>query len=389
MRHSLLSVALVASLLYVAVCGWTRQRAPKWADVEEHRCRFDELQARMISTRTSLVGDVSRKRSVVTASAEWQPIRIAVFTGDVAASRQHCTKAGQRSTSFTGHTVTCEADDVLTSTKKQILLDLLIPSTVQLHEEHLHVQREGGNIVVNSLVKEDPFCRQFSIPAAHKKAGVANADFVLYMSVRPTTQDTVAWATTCQYFTNGRPAVGVANVSPRYISDNLQMMRVVALEMLHALGFNVHNFQARSMVSSVSVRVAGSVSVPVINSPSVSVRAQHHFGCSTPAYLKLDSLGGTSTKSSPELHLSAKDKLTAGSDGAGVYSALTIAAMEDLGYYRGSYSMAEPIRDGNDPVGELATEKHTVNGVSLLPEVFCTFVFFFFLFTTLFLNPSD
>ncbi|KAK7199159.1 Leishmanolysin [Novymonas esmeraldas] len=60
-----------------------------------------------------------------------------------------------------------------------------------------------------------------------------------------------------------------------------------------------------------------------------------------------------------------------GSSGAGIYSAITIAAMEDTGYYKGNYSMAEPMVYGRNAGCGLVTDKCVVNGVSQFPEMFC------------------
>ncbi|KAK7199251.1 major surface protease gp63 [Novymonas esmeraldas] len=371
MRHVLLRAALVAVLVCAVVCISTALLAVGHADFEEHRCGFDEVHAQTMSARVSRVTYADEERSVVPASTAWQPIRIAVFTGDVADSSRYCTAAGQIRPNFRGENVVCGAEDILTSSKKQILMDLLIPLAVQLHTERLSVQRESGNIVVAPSIRRDVLCGQFNIPASHMTTGVANADFLLYVAAGPTSGNNIAWASTCQYFANGRPSVGVADLSPRYITPEPQKVRVVAHEILHALGFIFFNFQARSMVANVS-NIRGKGTSPVINSTNVAAQAQAQYGCSAQTFMELEDAGESGTVYSHWKRRSAKDELMAGISGAGAYSALTIAAMEDMGYYRGNYSMAEPMMYGQSAGCSLTTDKCVVDGVSQFPEMFCS-----------------
>ncbi|KAK7195270.1 major surface protease gp63 [Novymonas esmeraldas] len=373
MRRSLLKTAVAAVLVCAAVRGRAQHVVSEPDVVKEHHRDFDALQARTVSTRVSRgsrVADTAGRPTVITAPSDWTPIRIAVFTFDIDDSGRYCTAAGQRRPDFTGKTVTCEPDDVLTDTKKQTLLEFLIPSAVRLHEERLSVKREEGNIVVDRDTFEASKCRDFSIPASHMREGVANADFVLYVAAGPTVDDTVAWAGMCQYFANGRPSVGVANVSPRDINTDPQEMRAIAHEILHALGFHFHIFEEQRMVGYVD-SLRGKPNVPVIMSPRVAAQARAHFGCEKQTFLELEDKGGEGTELSHWKRRSMKDDLMAGNTVAGIYSAITIAVMEDTGFYKGNYAMAEPMIYGRNAGCELVQEKCVVNGVSRFPEMFC------------------
>ncbi|KAK7199372.1 major surface protease gp63 [Novymonas esmeraldas] len=373
MRRSLLKTAVAAVLVCAAARGRAQHVVSEPEEVKEHHRSFDALQARTVSTRVSRgsrVADTAGRPPLVTAPPDWTPIRIAVFTFDIDDSSRYCTEAGQLRPDFDGDTVICGPDDVLTDTKKQMLLEFLVPSAVRLHEERLSVQRARGNIVVDRLIDQDPECRHFSIPASHRSEGVANADFLLYVASQPTLDSTAAWALTCQYFTKGRPSVGVVNVSPKYITDDQQAMRVVAHEILHALGFSFHVFEEQGMVDYVD-SLRGKSDVPVINSPMVVAQARAHFGCSTQTFLELEDMGGEISELSHWERRSMKDDLMAGTTVAGIYSAITIAAMEDLGFYKGNYSMAEPMMYGRNAGCGLVTDECVVNGVSRFPEMFC------------------
>ncbi|KAK7199338.1 major surface protease gp63 [Novymonas esmeraldas] len=373
MRRSLLRTAVAAVLVCAAVRGRAQHVVSEPDVVKEHHRSFDALQARTASTRVSRgsrVADTAGLPSVITAPPDWKPIRIAVFTYDVDDSRRYCTEAGQLRPDINGNTVTCGPDDILTDIKRETLLEFLIPSAVRMHEERLSVQRERGNIVVDRLIDEDPVCRHFSIPASHRSEGVANADFVLYVAAGPTLDSTVAWAGTCQYFANGRPSVGVANVSPKDITDDPQTMRAIAHEILHALGFNFQVFVEQDMVDY-RRSLRGKSNVLVINSPQVVAQARAHFGCEDQAFLELEDMGDEGTKLSHWKRRSMKDDLMASTSGASIYSAITIAAMEDTGFYKGNYAMAEPMMYGRNAGCGLLTDKCVVNGVSRFPEMFC------------------
>ncbi|KAK7199460.1 major surface protease gp63 [Novymonas esmeraldas] len=373
MRRSLLKTAVAAVFLCAAVRGSAQHVVSEPEEVKEHHRDLDALQARTVSTRVSRgsrVADTAGQPSVLTWPSKWKPIRIAVFAYDVDDSSRYCTEAGQRRPDFAGNTVICGPDDVLTDTKKQTLLEFLIPSAVRMHEERLSVHRKRGNIVVDRDTYQAPRCRHFSIPAVHMREGVSNADFVLYVAAGPIPSGAMAWALTCQNFANGRPSVGVANVSPKYITDDQQAMRVVTHEILHALGFNYHVFEERGMLGYVDA-LRGKWNVPSITSPSVVAQARAHFGCEEQTFLELEDMGGEGTELSHWKRRSMKDDLMAGITVAGIYSAMTIAAMEDTGFYKGNYSMAEPMMYGRNAGCRLRTHDCAVNGVSQFPDMFC------------------
>ncbi|KAK7199509.1 major surface protease gp63 [Novymonas esmeraldas] len=373
MRRSLLKTAVAAVLVCAAVRGRAQHVVSEPEEVKEHHRSFDGVQARTVSTRVSRgsrVADTAGRPLEVTVPPDWKPIRVAVFAYDVAHSSRYCTEAGQLRPDMKGNTVICKPDDVLTDTKKQTLLEFMIPSAVRLHEERLSVQRESGNIVVDLDTVEVTKCRHFSIPDSHRREGVANADFVLYVAAAPTLDTTIAWSLMCQKFRSGRPSVGVANVSPKHITSDPQAIRTIAHEILHALGFNFPVFQERGMVSR-TFSLRGKWFVPVINSPSVAAQVGAHFGCEKQTFLELEDIGGKSTKLSHWKRRSMKDDLMASSNGAGIYSAMTIAAMEDTGFYKGNYAMAEPMMYGRNAGCGLVRRKCVVNGVSQIPEMFC------------------
>lgn len=364
-------------MTFVLVCSVVGvgavQAHPERGDSEEPRCGFDELEAHTIGTGVSEISRVEPPTGelavAAAATGAWQPIRIAVFTDDISNSSQHCTASRQSRPSFRGDRVTCSAADVLTNRKKRVLLELLIPSAVELHKERLNVQRENGNIVVNPFINKHPICGQFSIPKDHMKTGVKDADFVLYMSAGPTSDNTIAWALKCQSFEDGRPSVGVTNISPKYITADPKIVRVIAHEVLHALGFTRSVFKEQNMLVMESFR--GKSPSPVIRSEKVVVMARQHYGCQTQAFMELEDEGEKESVSSHWKRRNAKDELMASVSGVGIYSALTIAAMEDTGYYKGNYDKAESMAYGHLAGCKLKHDRCVIKGTSQNNNMFC------------------
>ncbi len=79
---------------------------------------------------------------------------------------------------------------------------------------------------------------------------MGDADFLLYVTKRPTLGNTLAWALPCfddtRQYSNYRPTMGQANFSPSRIStdpkDYALQLSTVIHEVSHALGFTSTKF---------------------------------------------------------------------------------------------------------------------------------------------------
>ncbi|CCW72275.1 unnamed protein product [Phytomonas sp. Hart1] len=123
------------------------------------------------------------------------------------------------------------------------------------------------------------------------------------------------------------------------------------------------------MVDKVSVR--NKPASNVLKSPKVVEVARAHYGCSTMQHVELEDMGGTKTVGSHWKMRNAKDDLMSPSFSAGFYTAITIAAMEDTGYYKGNYRNAESMAWGRNAGCVLFDKKCVIDGVSQVPEMFC------------------
>ncbi|XP_050340148.1 leishmanolysin-like [Bactrocera neohumeralis] len=319
--------------------------------------------------RIAATVEVPRLRDALSSSNGYSSLRIAVFTDDVYNSSKYCTSTLDQRSDFLGDTVTCTSDDILTAAKQDLLVNTMIPAAaVKMHQERLTVQ-PLSKITVEPF--DDDICGSFSVPQQVLTNGVSDADFVLFVAAGPVSGNTVAWATTCEVDTNYRPLVGVINVKPEYIDGSDQSIRTVAHEIMHALGFTGTLFTYKKMTATVT-RLRGAPNAPVVDSSNVVQRAGNQFNCNSVYGMELDNTGGSGTAGSHWTVRNAMQDMMCGYVGPSMkYSAITMAAMEDLGFYKPVYEKAEYMEWGFGVGCGLLTNKCVIDGVSQFSSMFC------------------
>ncbi|RNC32649.1 GP63 group I member a protein [Trypanosoma cruzi] len=362
MRHTLLFLVLLLCCVSGSVA------------VAEHHCISDEIKKK-VGPRTTAVVLERRTRGggmmrALTASApDWAPIRFQVFTEDLNDPSKHCTAEGQIRPDFTGGTVECNREDILTKEKKSIILKSLVPRALKIHTDRLLVEPLTGRVIVPEFLSGA--CAQFTIPSSHRTVGVFGADMYLYVAAAPIKASALAWATTCLKLPDGRPIFGVVNYGPSSVTDSEDGVRVVAHEIAHALGFAVEIMRKLNMLKEVK-GVRGKAKVPQVSSPKTAEKTREHFNCVSATSVELEDEGGEGTALSHWKRRNAKDELMAGHSGIGYYTSLTMAALEDTGLYKANWGMEEPMSWGNNSGCALLKEKSVMNGVTKYPEMFCT-----------------
>ncbi|TPP52637.1 Leishmanolysin family protein [Leishmania donovani] len=336
-RHRSVAARLVrlaaAGAAVIAAVG----TAAAWAHAGavQHRCIHDAMQARVrqsVARHHTAPGAVSAvglpyvslapaagRRSpaghapTVVRAANWGALRIAVSTEDLTDPAYHCARVGQRYSTHDSGSTTCTAEDILTDEKRDILVKYLIPQALQLHTERLKVRQVQD---------------KWKVPPAHITDGLSNTDFVMYVASVPSEEDVMAWATTCQVFSDGHPAVGVINIPAANIASRYDQLvtRVVTHEMAHALGFSVDFFQDASIMH----------------------QAREQYGCDTLEYLEMEDQGG-----------------------AGSAGALTMAIFQDLGFYQADFSKAEEMPWGRNAGCAFLSEKCMEQNITKWPAMFC------------------
>ncbi|XP_077071891.1 leishmanolysin-like peptidase [Siphateles boraxobius] len=222
--------------------------------------------------------------------------------------------------------------------------------------------------------------------------GVARADFVLYVSAMTTErcgqENIVAYAAYCQLESElDRPIAGYANLCPNMISTQPQefegMLSTVKHEIIHALGFSAGLFafyhdddgkpltprsasglpayneslglyQWSDKVIKRATRlwdIRGSHmvrhTVHLLATPRVVEEARRHFNCPILEGMELENQGGAGTEFNHwEKRLLENEAMTGSHTQNRVFSRITLAIMEDTGWYKANYSMAEKLEWG-------------------------------------------
>ncbi|XP_043929619.1 leishmanolysin-like peptidase [Protopterus annectens] len=219
--------------------------------------------------------------------------------------------------------------------------------------------------------------------------GFPGADFLLYVSAVTTErcghENIVAYAAYCQQEAElDRPIAGYANLCPNAISTQPQefigMLSTVNHEIIHALGFSAGLFafyhdddgnpltprfanglppfndslglyQWSDRVVRKTVRlwdVRGNKKVHhdvyLLVTPRVVEEARKHFACPNLDGMELENQGGLGTELNHwEKRLLENEAMTGSHTQNRVFSRITLAMMEDTGWYKANYSMAEKL----------------------------------------------
>ncbi|TPP46617.1 Leishmanolysin family protein [Leishmania donovani] len=394
-RHRSVAARLVrlaaAGAAVIAAVG----TAAAWAHAGavQHRCIHDAMQARVrqsVARHHTAPGAVSAvglpyvtldtaaaadrrpgSAPTVVRAASWGALRIAVSTEDLTDPAYHCARVGQHIKRRLGGVDICTAEDILTDEKRDILVKYLIPQALQLHTERLKVRQVQDKWKVTGMVGD--ICGHFKVPPAHITDGLSNTDFVMYVASVPSEEDVLAWATTCQVFSDGHPAVGVVNIPAANIASRYDQLvtRVVTHEMAHTLGFSVVFFRDASIMHQVSNIRRKTSKVPVLKSRTAVAKAREQYGCGTLEYLEMEDQGGAGSAGSHIKMRNAQDELMAPASDAGYYSALTMAIFQDLGFYQADFSKAEEMPWGRNAGCAFLSEKCMEQNITKWPAMFC------------------
>ena len=225
----------------------------------------------------------------------------------------------------------------------------------------LHVERVRGNLLLADWRTDEErqaghgFCGdQVDLPTAYTELGQGvSADLVIFVMSQQTIEcaprasgNWVAYASHCQQDTYHRPIAGFIQLCPQHFGVKQDPSAVehdvnTALhEMFHVLGFTREFLMPRTHIedqdkTSAKPRI-------LLQTPSVLAHARAHFGCPT-----LAGVGLTSDWYHWDAEDMRTDFMTAARDRASqVRSSLTLALLEDLGWYQVNYSQADILHWG-------------------------------------------
>ena len=258
-------------------------------------------------------------------------------------------------------------------------------------------------------------------------AGVANADFMLFVSSVSTDScsgGTLAYASTCQRDGTGaqdwhgkdRPIVGYANFCPDGLdtaaAEWATQKSTAVHEILHALGFSsgswplFRNSDGSPMTpreddglpalvsagdmdctngspstenelevspTTLEVKPERGTTVTRLLTPRARSVARDIFGCATlrgPELENSPTTAGACIASHWDQRLMMHELMAPMSSHTAVYSALTLAALEDSGWYKANYTFTEPLLWGRGQGCAFVQEK-CVGGAAGTQHGFC------------------
>ncbi|XP_022772792.1 leishmanolysin-like peptidase isoform X1 [Durio zibethinus] len=253
----------------------------------------------------------------------------------------------------------CTLDDISGEDKRRRLRKAL-GQTADWFKRALAVEPVKGNLRLSGYSA----CGQdggVQLPREYVEEGVADADLVLLVTTRPTTGNTLAWAVACERDQWGRAIAGHVNVAPRHLTAEAETLLSATLihEVMHVLGFDPHAFahfrderkRRRSQVTEHIMDEKLGRMVTRVVLPRVVMHSRHHYGAFSENFtgLELEDGGGRGTSGSHwEKRLLMNEIMTGSVDTRSVVSKMTLALLEDSGWYQANYSMADRLDWGRN-----------------------------------------
>ncbi|PWA76931.1 EGF-like, conserved site-containing protein [Artemisia annua] len=260
----------------------------------------------------------------------------------------------------------CTSDDIAGEDKRHRLRRAL-GQTADWFRRALAVERVRGNLRLSGYSA----CGQdggVQLPREYVEEGVADADLVLLVTTRPTTGNTLAWAVACERDQWGRAIAGHVNVAPRHLTAEQETLLSATLihEVMHVLGFDPHAFthfrderkRRRSQVTEQAMDEKLGRTVTRVVLPRVVMHSRHHYGTYSENFtgLELEDGGGRGTSGSHwEKRLLMNEIMTGSVDTRSVVSKMTLALLEDSGWYQANYSMADHLDWGRNQGTDFVT----------------------------------
>lgn len=184
-------------------------------------------------------------------------------------------------------------------------------------------------------------------------------DLFVFVTMRPSSASVYATGQILAYDQHGRTIFGLVNWNPRNVDpqkSKLDMYKSIALhEMMHVLGFSQNRLRAflnattgeRYQEQQVTGDTYDYREVTMVTSPRVVEEYRKQFGCDTAQGAILEDQGGSGTAGSHwEKAIFMDEFMTGVASERPVVSAVTLALLEDSGWYYPNYSMAEHLAWG-------------------------------------------
>lgn len=266
---------------------------------------------------------------------------------------------------------------------EEYLRNTVIDSAIDWFQNVLKIRRLKRNLTLDSTVSKR--CeKDWVIPTEHLTKGVP-ADFILYISLeRKYFVNYVGTAACCvQDGANGQPLAGylILNYIEEWNLSYEDYLSTVIHEIVHALGFSEYlmqefikptgeKYNRNELFENVQLR--GRVTT-LLKLPTVLAKARKNFACEEMIGVELEMSGGRGSVGSHwDKRVMYNDFMVADSDIKDVvYSDISMALLEDSGWYKVDYRYTMPIVWGYKKGCNFLQNKCVIKGKAQFSE-FCT-----------------
>lgn len=193
-------------------------------------------------------------------------------------------------------------------------------------------------------------------------------DLVIFPQINEDLEsNTIAGAHPCLLSSNGRPIAGIVSFNKQMnlrnkIDFNYYIRNTLLHEFFHVLGFHPYFFPKTYRENGYTY----------LNSPKLLAKAKMHFGCDNLKGLRLENQGGPGTVGSHWDARYMQGELMIGEDYSEiVLSDMTLAFLEDLGYYKVKYYTGGLFRFGKNEGCSFFKKKCIYSEGTLFPNEFC------------------
>ena len=268
------------------------------------------------------------------------------------------------------------------STLNTYIQTITIPQVNSFYTHALSVYQVQGSLSFSGASTCGP---EVTIPAAHLSPGVTNTDIIIYITSETTTgMSYVSYSGACLIDSQKNNVVAgrIVMNAPNYQSLTPEERYMdLTHAMTHILGFSPNLFpywtKSNGSTYNVNTEILSTVTLrgttkTWLITPTVQATARLAFNCSTLPGVELEDQGGTLYANShwEERTMFNDYMISRITDGA-IYSNITLALLQDTGWYKVDFSMGQaPIFGRNVGCGFFNT-KCVVNGVSQYPNMFC------------------
>ena len=226
-------------------------------------------------------------------------------------------------------------------------------------------------------------CNGIAIPSSHISPGLQDTDLVIYVTNNTLLTDYMAYASACAFdATSNNVIAGSIVINSENINNTSfeTQLSVMIHETTHILGFSYGLFtywqkspgiayKLNEVMQNINIRGTNKT---VIITPNVLAKTIEAFGCNSIIGMELEEQGGIDTSNSHwGMRIIFNDIMISHVINDAIYSTITLALLEDTGWYQVDYSFGQiPIFARNIGCSYFQNTCLT-NSISNFPGLFC------------------